>query len=151
MSADMMTTFLGYAQAFEATYADDDWRRLDEYLAPDLVYRVLGSPGWDCHVTGRDAVYAGIKQFIDGFDRRCVRRVAPGANPPSIEGDILRVPGLAAYRRDGSDELVLEMELMFEFRDGTIAAMSDVYPVLVGERLTAWMARWGRDLQPSYV
>lgn len=149
--ADMLGRFLGYAQAFEATYADDDWRRLDEFLAPDVVYRVLGSRGWDCAVQGREQVYAAIRRFLDGFDRRCTRRVAPGSTPPSAEGDVLRVTGTATYTRGDSEELLLEMELMIEFRDGMISAMSDVYPVFVGVRMAAWMARWGRDLRPSYV
>jgi hypothetical protein len=150
-SADMIGVFLGYAQAFEATYEDDDWSRLDEFLAPDLVYRVLGTSGWDCVVEGREAVYAAIRRFLDGFDRQCTRRVSPGTAPPSVEGDCLRVTGSAAYRRGDSDELLLEMELMAEFRDGKIRALSDVYPVATVERMKAWMARWGKGLRPSYV
>jgi hypothetical protein len=149
--ADMLGTFVAYAQAFEATYADDDWGRLDAFLAPDLVYRVLGTPRWDCVVEGRTAVYAAIKRFLDGFDRHCERRVLPGGTPPSVEGDVLRVTGTAAYRRGDAEELLLEIELMAEFRDGKIAVLSDVYPRFVGARIDAWLARWGKDLQPSYV
>ena len=59
--SDLVTRFLEYASAFEATYVDDEWHRLDAFFAPDVVYRVLGSPGWDCVVEGRDAVYAAIR------------------------------------------------------------------------------------------
>jgi ketosteroid isomerase-like protein len=150
-SADMIGHFLRYAQAFEQTYADDDWSRLDEFLAPDVVYRVLGTDGWDCVVEGRQAVYAAIRKFLDGFDRHCTRRVSPGSAPPSVEGDCLRVTGSATYRRGDSDELVLDMELMAEFRDGAIVALSDVYPVATVRRMTPWMARFGQGLDPSYV
>ncbi len=36
--------FLSYAAAFEQTYADDDWRRLEQYFTEDVTYRVSGLP-----------------------------------------------------------------------------------------------------------
>jgi hypothetical protein len=125
--------------------------RLDAFLAPDVVCRVLGSPGWDCVIEGRDAVYAAIRTFLDGFDRRCERSIAAGSSAAVIEGDTLRVLGVASHRRDDRDPLRLEIELLSEYRDGLIVGLSDVYPLANRDRTRAWMTRWGADLEPSYV
>ncbi|HEV7733996.1 MAG TPA: nuclear transport factor 2 family protein [Candidatus Binatia bacterium] len=148
---NLLGRFLAYAQAFESTYADDDWTRLEPFFAPDAVYRVLGSQGWDCVVEGRENIFRAIKKFLDEFDRHCAREIKPGSSPPSVEGDVVRVAGVALYRRGASDELKLEIELMAEYRDGLIVALSDVYPVSTGVHMKAWMKRWGAGLKPSYV
>lgn len=150
-ASDLVARFLAYAQAFEQTYQDDDWHRLEPFVAPDVVYRVLGSPGFDCVVEGRGAVFAAIRRFLDGFDRRCVRRVSPGATPPVVEGDRLHVFGSATYRRGDSDELLLEIELVTEFREGLIVCLSDVYPLANRDRTRAWLARHGEGLRLSYL
>ena len=41
---DLIARFLEYAAAFEATYVDDDWSRLERFFAPDVVYAVTGGP-----------------------------------------------------------------------------------------------------------
>src|SRR4030095_10724846 len=45
--ANLLQRFGESAQAFEKTYVDDDWTRLEPYFAPDAVYRVGGSTSWD--------------------------------------------------------------------------------------------------------
>lgn len=143
--------FAAYAAAFEETYRDDDWSRLEAFLAPDVVYRVVGSPGWDCVVEGRPAVFAAMRRFLDGFDRRCTRAVAAGDDAPVVEGDTVRVAGTARYRRGESDELLLELELHARCRDGRLVELRDEYPPGQQERIRGWLERWGGDLDPSYV
>ena len=115
------------------------------------MYRVVGSPGWDCKVEGRANVYAAIKRFLDGFDRRLERRVSAGPTPPIVDDRSVRVAGQAAYRKAGSEELVLEIELVSEFRDGMIVGLSDLYPLANADRTRAWLERYGAGLDPSYV
>jgi hypothetical protein len=148
--ARLLQCFASYAAAFEETYADDNWSRLDEFLSPDLTYRVLGSPGFDCTVRGREAVYRSIRSFLDGFDRRCVRRVGTGDAPPLVDNDTIVVSGFAGYRRGESDELILNLLLMAEFEGDRIAVLSDVYLASTARRMDEWMARWGKDLSPAY-
>jgi hypothetical protein len=148
--ARLLQRFAAYAAAFEETYTDDNWNRLDEFLAPDLTYRVLGSPGFDSTVHGREAVYRSIRGFLDAFDRRCVRRVGIGDAPPLVENDTVVVSGFAGYRRGESDELILNMLLMAEFENDRIAVLSDVYLASTAHRMNAWMERWGKDLIPAY-
>lgn len=148
--ASQLQTFAAYAAAFEDTYADDNWSRLDQFLVPHLTYRVLGSPGFDCEVRGREAVYESIRRFLDGFDRKCIRRIGTGEAPPLLDNDCIVVSGFAGYRRGESDELMLNLMLMAEFEGDRIAVLSDVYPTSTARRMNEWMPRWGKDLAPAY-
>jgi hypothetical protein len=67
--------FLEYAAAFELSYADDDWTRLEPFFAPDAIYRVTGSNAWDCEVKGCKALLAAMRKFVDEFDRLGFERI----------------------------------------------------------------------------
>jgi hypothetical protein len=142
--------FLEYAQAFEKSYADDDWSRLEPYFARDAVYRVVGSTSWDCEVKGRKQVIAAMRKFVNEFDRHCTRAIRP-AGAPVVGQDTVRVAGIAAYTRGDSEELTLQIELIAQYRDGSIIRLSDVYPAENEARVRAWMEKWGQGLDPSYV
>lgn len=141
---------LGYVQAFEDTYVDDDWSRLEPFFAPDAVYRVVGSGRFDCELKGRDAIFTGIRKCLDGFDRHCERRLE-AVGRPVVEGDTVRLRGIAYYRRGASPEFPLELEEEIVFEDGRIARLTDHYPPDFAERMDAWLARWGGDLDVSYL
>jgi hypothetical protein len=148
---NLLQKFLEYAQAFEETYKDDDWKRLERFFAPDAVYRVVGSPGFDCDVRGCGEILAAMRKFVDGFDRHCDTRVLAPAGAPVIGEDTVRVWGVATYKRGDSDELPLRIELIAQYEDGLIVRLSDVYPADNEARVRAWMERWAPDLDPSYV
>jgi hypothetical protein len=142
--------FLAYFQDFELTYADDDWSRLEQYFAPDAVYRIEGAGSFDCVLEGRDAIFAGIRRFLDGFDRQCHREIRP-VGAPVVEGDTVRVRGHGLYRRGESPVLVLDLEESAEFRDGVIVCLSDRYLSPIEPDMHEWMERWGQGLSPSYI
>jgi len=148
---DPMRCFARYFEAFEATYRDDDWTRLEPLFAPDAVYRVVGSRRFDCELRGRDAVFAGLRRFLDGFDRRCERRLEP-IGKPVAEGHTVRLRGIGYYRLGDSPEFALELEEEIVFDDGRIVRLVDTYPPDFAERMDAWLEKWGSpDLDPSYV
>jgi hypothetical protein len=147
---DTLRRFVGYAEAFEATYVDDDWSRLEALFAPEAVYRVVGSGRYDCELRGREAVFAGMKKFLDAFDRRCERRLE-GIGLPVCEGETVRLRGFAYYRYGGSPEFALELEEEIVFEEGSIVLLVDTYPRDAAERMDAWLAEWAGDLAPSYV
>jgi hypothetical protein len=148
--ATLLQRFAEYAQAFEKTYVDDDWTRLEPYFAPDAVYRVVGSTSWDCEVRGRAQLLSAIRKFVNEFDRKCTRTIRP-AGTPLVGSDSVRVSGSAAYTRGDSDELTLQLEIIAQYRDGRIIRLSDVYPAENDARLRAWIERWAPDLHPSYT
>ncbi|MEJ2088255.1 MAG: hypothetical protein P8Y69_07240, partial [Gammaproteobacteria bacterium] len=55
--------YLAYADAFEQSYEDDDWSRIEQYFTEDAVYD--GDPPAE----GRAAVLAKLKGGVDTFDR----------------------------------------------------------------------------------
>ena len=57
--------FLAYAQAFEETYVDDDWTRLEQFFSPDAAYL----PGDGKGICGRDQFFNYLKNNLDTFDR----------------------------------------------------------------------------------
>jgi hypothetical protein len=142
--------FVTYYEAFEATYIDDDWARLEPLFVPDAVYRVTGGTLFDCEIAGREAVFAGIKTFLDGFDRQCERRIDNVA-PPELTEDTVLIHGAACYRRNGSPELTLRLDELIEYRDGLIVRITDTYPPGLTEVSREWLERWGTGLTLSYL
>src|SRR6185369_14569969 len=80
---DIMRQFLAYAGDFERTYADDDWSRLYQYFADDAVYEVKAT-SFGCRLQGPQAIFAGIKKSLDGFDRKFEKRDIEVTSGPEI-------------------------------------------------------------------
>jgi hypothetical protein len=147
---DPLHRFLAYFQDFELTYVDDDWARLEQYFAPDAVYRIEGAGSFDGVLEGRDAILGGIRRFLDGFDRQCHREIRP-VGAPVVEGNTVRVRGHGLYRRGESPVLVLDIEESAEFENGVIVRLTDRYLSPVEDEMNGWMERWGQGLSASYV
>jgi len=146
---ELVERFLAWAAAFEETYRDDDWSRLEPFLAPDVVYEVVGAP-FACVVRGRAEVLAAIRRCVNGFDRHCVRRIAPSSMPVQ-EGNSVTVRGTIGYTRDDSPELVATVRETATYTESRIARLVDSYDPDEVTRGRAWMAEWGRGLDWSYV
>ena len=100
---------MAYALAFEDTYLDDDWTRIEQYFTDDATYEVRGGP-LACALTGRDAIFRGIKKSLDGLDRRCDSRRVEITDAPetSTDADSTRVSigWKASYERGDKPMLV---------------------------------------------
>lgn len=146
----MLEKFLTYYEAFEQTYIDDDWSRLEPLFAEDAVYRVRGGTSFDCDLQGRSQVFRGIRIFLDGFDRRCERRIE-NISDPMVGEDWVKIHGAAFYKRGDSTELALELHETITFREGLIVSIEDLYPPDLEANNADWLERWGADLVLSYV
>ena len=87
---DTMQRFMTYAGDFEKTLGDDDWSRVKPYFADDAVYEVKAAP-FACKLTGPDAICAGMKKSLDGFDRKFDRRDIEVVGQREIDGDEIRL------------------------------------------------------------
>jgi hypothetical protein len=140
--------FMAYAAAFEQTYTDDDWTRLASFFTEDVTYQVSGLPA-ACTIHGRDAMFAGMKKSIDGFDRRMrKRRIVPTA-PPVASGDTVTFQGFVTYERDGAPPIDLHATLVATFDGDLICQMHDTF-TLDGAAMQ-WLFQHARDLDGSYV
>src|SRR5262245_65957090 len=90
--------FLAYADAFEKSFIDDDWSRVEPYFSEDAVYE--GEP----RAAGRAAVIAKFQDSVAGFDRRMDSRT-PRFEPPNVEGDTLTMRWRVPYTKAGIHEL----------------------------------------------
>lgn len=146
--------FMDYAAAFEQTYIDDDWSRLAPFFPRDATYEVRGGP-FACTISGRDAIFAGLKKSIDGLDRRCAERQIELTDGPNVtdtgRGHELSVGWRVSYRYGDAPKVVLPGRSVFTIADGVIVGMRDEY---VDEELAgvgAWMLEYGEGLDGSYV
>jgi hypothetical protein len=140
-----------YAQDFEKTFTDDDWSRLEPYFAPDATYEVAGRAPFACTLRGREAIFAGIKKSLDGFDRRFATREIALEGAPAVEGDTVTLAWAVTYGRPGSPPLVLRGRSSATYAGERIARLVDSYDAPALASTTAWLRAHGTDLDPSYV
>jgi hypothetical protein len=143
-----LETFLAYAAAFEQTYADDNWQRLEPFFAEDATYEVSGLPA-ACKLSGRDQILRGIKKSLDGFDRRMSSRQIIPTAPPSETGNAVTLRGLVRYQREGVAPVELQATIVAELEAGKIRHMHDAF-TLDGVAMT-WLRTNAADLDGSYV
>ena len=99
----ILDRFQAYAAAFEESYVDDDWSRLEEFFTEDAVYE--GDPD----ARGRGEVLAKLKNGVDTFDREMDRRI-PDFQTPTVDGDTLTLRWTVTYEKAGRPDLALTAE-----------------------------------------
>jgi SnoaL-like domain len=146
--------FMDYAAAFEQTYVDDDWSRLAPFFSEDAAYEVRGGP-LACSISGRDAIFAGLRKSIDGLDRRCSDRRIELTEAPNVigadNGHELSIGWRVTYQYGDAPKMVLPGRSVFTIADGVIVAMRDEYDEKELEGVGAWMLEYGEGLDGSYV
>jgi len=145
---------MAYAAAFEETYRDDSWSRLERYIAEDATYEVLGGP-MACSIEGRDAIFRGIKKSLDGLDRRSdERRITLLGGPEThrdADGDRVLLRWEVGYDFPGLPPISFAGETSATVADGRIIRLVDEYSDAEGEKMVAWLAEHGQELDASYV
>ena len=131
--------YRAYADAFEESYDDDDWSRIEAYFTEDAVYE--GDPD----ATGRDAVLAKLKGGVDAFDRRMDSRT-PDFQEPSVEGDTLRMKWAVTYTKAGCPDLRISGVEIAVFEGDRIARLRDVFDPEAQKGMEQWMAAHGAAL-----
>lgn len=142
--------FFAYAMAFEQTYDDDDWSRLEPFFADDAVYEVRGS-ALACRLEGRAAILAGLKKSIDGFDRRLAKRTLDITDGPHEQGETVSIGWTATYVVPGEAPLLLRGRSTACFRGGVLRELVDEYPPGMDDEVVAWLARHAPGANAAYV
>ena len=149
-----MQVFMDYAAAFEQTFVDDDWSRLAQYFAEDAAYVVDGGP-LACEISGRDAIFAGLKKSLDGLDRRVSDRKIEVTEAPEItskEGGFeLAVGWRVTYEHGDAPPVGCNGRSVALLRDGVIVSLRDEYTDEDTADLSAWLVEYGAGLDGSYV
>ena len=145
---------MGYAAAFEETYSDDDWSRLERFFAEDATYEVRGGP-MACTIAGRDAIFRGIKKSLDGLDRRSdARRITLLSGPEThsfADGEHVTLRWEVGYDFPSAASIAFAGETVATVVGDRIVRLVDSYADAEGDKLSAWLADHARDFDPSYV
>ena len=131
--------YKAYADAFEETYEDDDWSRIEPYFTESAVYE--GDP--DEH--GREAVLAKLKGGVDAFDRRMDSRT-PDFQTPTVKGDTLTMKWRVTYTKSGAPDLVISGVETAVFEGDQIASLRDTFDPEAEQGMQKWMAEHGAKL-----
>ncbi len=132
--------YQAYADAFEESFVDDDWSRIEQYFTEDAVYE--GDPD----ARGREAVLAKLKSGVDAFDRKMDTRT-PDFQTPSVEGNTLEMKWTVTYKKAGAPDLVLSGLETAVFEGERIALLRDDFDPESQRTIGEWMAEHGTKLQ----
>jgi hypothetical protein len=146
---DYIQRFLAYAQDFERTYKDDDWQRLKQYFADDAVYEVQNAP-IACRIQGRDAILAGIRKSLDGFDRKFDVRRIEVTTAPELLDDGLTVGWAGTYEKEGIPSMTMTAHTDVHYDGDLIKYMTDVYDA-PAPATVKWFMAHGRKFDGSYT
>lgn len=136
--------FNGFATAFEKAVEDDNWARLEKYLADDATYLNVGGP--DPISEGRDAVVAFLKADVANTDRRFDKRTLAALSSPVTEGDSLSRAWRCTYSLSETPDLVVEGEARYLFENGLIKEIEEEVTSDSIQKLGEWMEKYGGRL-----
>jgi ketosteroid isomerase-like protein len=130
----ILNRFEAYASAFEESYEDDDWTRIEEFFTEDAVYE--GDPD----AKGRDAVLAKLKNAVDSFDRKMSSRT-PDFQTPTVDGNTLTMKWAVTYAKDDLPTLTISGTETAIFKGDRIANLRDDFDPEAQKAMGEWMAK----------
>jgi ketosteroid isomerase-like protein len=136
--------FESFAADFEASVQDDDWSRLEKYLAEDATYLNVGGPEPQCN--GRAAILAYLKEDVASFDRRFDTRTLVALTPPIADGNRLSRRWRCTYTLAGSPDLVVDGEARYLFADERIKEIEEEPTASSIQKVHEWIQKFGDRL-----
>ena len=133
--------YQAYADAFEESFVDDDWSRIEQYFTEDAVYEADPEDA-----RGREAVLAKLKGGVDAFDRKMDKR-SPDFQPPTVDGNTLTMKWTVTYEKAGAPDLAISGVETAVFEGDRIARLRDVFDPEAQKAMGEWMAEHGAKLQ----
>lgn len=133
--------FLEYVDAFEITYEDNDWSRLEPYFTAGATY----DSGLGEIAIGLPAVMAALEGAVDGFDRLMDTR-ALDFTPPITEGDTVRTHWTVRYSKAGVPDVQFGGTEYARFEGDRIAQLRDEPDPGTKIALGNWLAQHGESL-----
>jgi hypothetical protein len=138
--------FARYADAFEATYDDDDWSRLREFFTDDAVYEA--KPPFAVRAEGAEAILAHFRNSVNAFDRKFGERRLLPTQPPTATADTVTMHWEGVYEVLGAPELRMAGVETAVFRGDRICRLEDEFAPDTAATVTAWMNVNAGKLKP---
>ncbi len=142
--------FMAYAGDFETSYEDDDWERIKPHFADDAVYEV-DSREFGSRMEGAEAIVAGLKKSLDGFDRKFDTRAIEVVDGPTVDGDEIRVAWKVTYTGAGCEPYYLVGRSEVRINDDGIVFLADRYDAAADQALVDWKSKNDLEIDPSYT
>ncbi|MGI9569428.1 MAG: nuclear transport factor 2 family protein, partial [Desulfobulbia bacterium] len=133
----IIDTFESFAAAFEASVEDDNWSRLEKFLAEDATYLNVGGPDPKCE--GRKAIISFLKADVSNTDRRFDTRALIALTPPAAEGNRLSRQWRCTYKLAGTPDLVVQGEARYLFDSGLIKEIEEELTADSMQHVEEWM------------
>ena len=133
----ILDRYQAYADAFEESFEDDDWTRIEPYFTENAVYE--GGPD---EAVGRDAVLEKLKGGVDSFDRNMDSRT-PDFETPTVDGNTLRMKWAVTYTKAGAPDLVISGVEFATFDGDRIERLRDDFDAEAQKTMGEWMAAHG--------
>ena len=137
---DILNRFQSYAEAFELTYEDDNWSRLEEYFTQDAVYQCGPEDA-----IGRKAVLLKLQSSVNALDRKMDSRRLD-FQTPTLEGRTLTAAWTVTYTKTGKPNLVLSGVETAIFEGNRIKILRDEFTQKTEKSMGEWMAKYGAML-----
>jgi len=131
--------YRAYADAFEESYEDNDWSRIEQYFTEDAIYE--GEPD----AKGREAVLAKLQGGVDAFDRRMDSRT-PDFQTPSVDGNTLTMNWTVTYTKAGAPDLAISGVETAIFEGDQIKLLRDTFDPEAQKRMGEWMTEHAAKL-----
>lgn len=139
-----------YALDFERVLKDGDWERLEQYFTEDAVFEVKNA-AFACRLEGRNAVLAGLRKSVTGFDLRCDSRKARVTRGPEMNGDQVEMAWTVTYGMAGAPDFVLVGASVAQYEGDRIRYLYDHYPDGMSDEAIAWSRAYAPNFNASYV
>lgn len=137
--------FNEYAAAFEETYVDNDWARLEPFFTENAVYSSADA-NLGFKAEGRAAVLEYLKNAVDGFDRRFASRTLALREGPLERDGAVWLSWTVTYSADGAPDVILGGTETATFDGDRIVALVDTFDAEAAQKMGAWMQEHGGKL-----
>ena len=134
--------FAAYAAAFESSYEDDDWTRLEAFFMPDAAYIVSGGPPLGGRWVGNSEVIEQLRYAVNELDRRFEKRRVEAVGQPEISDTTFEMGWRATYEKKGCPDLVIGGREIATFEGQRIATLVDEMDDGVDESIQEYLARY---------
>jgi ketosteroid isomerase-like protein len=141
---NIINTFERFAADFEDTINDDDWSRLEKYIAEDATYLNVGGPDPKCE--GRESILDYLKADVSNTDRRFDTRTLIALTPPTAEGNRLTRRWRCTYTLAGAPGLVVEGEARYLFEGDLIKEIEEEPTTDSMRKVDEWLREYGDNL-----
>ena len=134
--------FLEYAAAFEQTFADDDWARLEPYFAEDAIFVVTGGAPLGGRWEGRKQLLEHLRKSVDELDRKFDERRVEPVGTPIIGENSFEMSWRGTYTKAGCPDLVFEGTERATFEGDRIRLLEDLIEDGADRRIQECLARY---------